>query len=170
MISAKINPLKVIFLKYILVCDTTSRVSTKKTSFQNSLVHCWNLLNQFGKQSLTQEMLLPTEKFLVQCWSKSETIATSVSECCYRWLTLFTFFWQAKEFKIYVVVWFVTIMYGKKTPTFKPFVWQKNINKVSHTYTLWVRWGFTYIFSATIFFTRRRPASTWSNFLQHQMP
>ena len=50
---------------------------------------------------------------------------TSVSEHCYRWLTLFTIFWYANDFKIYVGAWFVTRMYEK------------------NTYTLWVRWGFT---------------------------
>ena len=60
----KINPIQVIILKYVLKCDTTSQVCTKKTAFQNSRVHGWDLLDQFGKQSLAEEMLDLTEKFL----------------------------------------------------------------------------------------------------------
>ena len=76
MISAKINPLKVIFLKYILGCDTTNKVPTKRAAFQNSLVLSTDHLNQFGKQSMTEEMLYLAEEFLVRYWGKSETIAT----------------------------------------------------------------------------------------------
>ena len=49
LIPAKINPLEVIFLKHILGCHTTSKVSTKNAALQNSIVHGWDLLNQFGK-------------------------------------------------------------------------------------------------------------------------
>ena len=64
------------FLKYILGCKATSKVSTKKAAFQNPRVHGWDLLNQFGKQSLIEEMLYLAETFLVRCWGKSETIGT----------------------------------------------------------------------------------------------
>lgn len=74
LIPARITPLEVIFLKHILGCHTTSKVSTKKAAFQNSLLHGWDLLNQFEKQLLT-EMPYLAEKFLVHCWGKSETIA-----------------------------------------------------------------------------------------------
>ena len=67
---------------------------------------------------------------LGQKWNYCKIWRTSVSEYWYRWLTLFTFSWQANEFKIQLGVWFVTRMYEKKTPMFK-------------SYTLWVRWGFT---------------------------
>ena len=76
MISAKINPLKVIFLKYILGCDTKNKVSTKRAAFQDSLVLSTDLLNHFGKQSMAEEMLYLAEEFLVQYWGKSKTIAT----------------------------------------------------------------------------------------------
>ena len=68
----KINPLMVIFVKYILGCNTTKARFPPKFSSALDL----DLLNQFGKQSLTKEMLYLAEKFLVQCWGKSKTIAT----------------------------------------------------------------------------------------------
>ena len=99
----------VIFLKYILGCNTTSKVSTKKAAFQNSLVH----------EAVTNRGdAVPGRKIscliLGQQWHYCNIWRTWVNEYCYRGLTLFTFLRQANEFKMLVGVWVVTRMYEKK--------------------------------------------------------
>ena len=57
-------------------CDTTSKVSTKKTSFEVSKSCGFDLLHRFGKEELTEKIVYMAEMFLFRCMTKNDKIVT----------------------------------------------------------------------------------------------
>ena len=121
----------VIFLKYILGCHTTSKVSTKKAAFQNSLVHGWDLLNQFGKQ-LLKEMPYLAVSFLSNVVAKAKLLQhlTNFAKWILLKMTYFIYIFLIgkliKDVRTGVICY---MNVRKENSHVKSFVWQKNITK-----------------------------------------
>lgn len=58
---------------FVLGCDTTRKIGTKKMALKPTLGHGFDLLHSFGKEPLTEFMISQAEEFLVRCLSKSKS-------------------------------------------------------------------------------------------------
>ena len=60
----------------VLGCDTTSKVSTKRTAYQTALEVGYGFLHSFGKDPITEEMIRMAEMFLTHCIARKHDVTT----------------------------------------------------------------------------------------------